>query len=111
MTALILLNFLLSMSCLFSWGYLLRRRAWIFAVIWVVLTWILPPIVDGVYRAMTDNTSDATMLTTLSPPGALALIWNNSSVPVSTGIVVQILLSCIPAGLLILTHLRRKPVM
>jgi hypothetical protein len=110
MTALILFNFLIGVTCLFSWGYLLRRKAWIFAVIWVILTWLVPVIVDGVYRGMTDNNDGATLITAISPAGTLALIWSDSSVSVYPGIAVQTMLTSIPAGLLLMTHMRRRRV-
>lgn len=105
-TIMIVVIFLASIGLLFSWGYLIRKRAWVFVCIWVLITWMVPIAADGIYRNVTNDRSDATLLTAFSPPGALALIWSNSTVAVLPGIVGQVLLSVVPTGILLFTQSR-----
>jgi hypothetical protein len=108
-TMVIVVNFLLSMAALFSWGYLIRQRAWVFVFIWVMITWVTPVIIDAIYRTLLDNNADnATLLTAFSQPGALALIWSDSRVSVVPGILGQIALSAVPTSILLFTHARRR---
>jgi hypothetical protein len=107
-TMLIVFNFVAGIACLFSWGYLRRRRAWIFAMVWVLLTCLVPVIVDAVYAGMTGSNTEATVLTAISPPGAVALICSNSSISIFPGIIGQLLLTIIPVGLLLLARARAK---
>jgi hypothetical protein len=84
---------------------MLRRRAWIYVSLWVVLTWLGPIIADSAYRALTDaNSSDPTAITAFSPPGALALIWSRSQVRLLPGIIGQMILTIIPVGIFLLTR-------
>jgi hypothetical protein len=109
LTVIIIANFLTGIACLFSIGYFLKLKAWIFAVIWVVLTWLVPIIGDQVYRSMTDNfTGIPTEITALSPAGALAIMWSETQVSVRPGIIGQMLLMLVPTGLLLLMHFRRR---
>ncbi len=111
-TALIVAIFILQITCLFSAGYGLRRRAWVYAIIWVAATCLAPVIADMVYRGMTDDNSNATQIMAVSPPAALALAWGGSGVSINNGILAQILFSAVPSGILLATHVKasRLPV-
>jgi len=106
--------FLCSMACLFSWGYLIRQRAWIFVLIWVLITWLGPVISDAIYRSVTnDNRRQPTIIMGFSPAGALALIWTEPGaitpeVSVVPGIIGQLALGFVPTAILLLTQERHR---
>jgi hypothetical protein len=104
----VIVAFVTGTACLFNAGYQLRRRAWIYVVFWVTLTWIVPIIADAVYRGINSDPVNATVITSFSPPGALALMWNGSAVPVQPGVIGQLLIAMLPVGLVLVTRLRAK---
>ena len=108
LTLVIVLNFLLSMAFLFSWGYRIRRRAWIFVCIWILLSWAIPIALDGIYRSVVNDPGSATVITAFSPPGAMALIWSHSDISVLPGILGQALLGVVPTLLLLVIRPSRK---
>ena len=107
-TAVIVLNFLLSMAALFSWGYLIRHRAWVYVSIWIMITWLVPVVIDAIYHSMTNDNTNLGVISSFSPPAALALLWSNSGASVFVGIVGQIALGIVPTGILMFTQSRRR---
>jgi hypothetical protein len=109
LSAAIVLNFLFSAACLFSWGYRVRRRPWIYVSLWIVLSWLGPVIADAIYRSMADRTDESvTALTALSPPGAIALIWDASIVKLVPGLIGQFGFTLLPALLFLLAGSRAR---
>jgi hypothetical protein len=108
-TAFIVANFSVSIACLFSFGYRRVKYPWIIVLMWVGLTWIGPVVVDAVYQSLSNNLNSPTTLTAVSPPGALALLWSNSRVPLQWGMVGQGVITAVAAGLLMLSR-RKGPV-
>lgn len=109
-TAVVVLAAILALALLFRWMYLGATKAWLVALIWLVLIWILPLIGDLIYRAlMTDAADSMTMISALSPIGAMVMIWNPPQflTPVLPGILFQCAMVTLP-GMLYWTTSRRR---
>lgn len=106
-TVLVVLAFMLGMILLFRWVYQAVSKAWLMGILWLALTWVVPLLVDVIYRAMIHDPSDSLgMIGAVSPIGALSMIWDQGHVNVFPGIGIQFALVLLP-GLLWLTHRRR----
>jgi hypothetical protein len=107
-TFVVVVVFVAGIGCLFATDFRKMRSGWVIVSIWVAVTWVGPIVVDAVYRSMSNDNADATVITAFSPPGALALIWNNSEVAVHTGLIGQLLLLVIPVAVLIYPRKSKK---
>jgi hypothetical protein len=104
-TALVALAFMLGMVLLFRWVYQAVSRAWLIAIIWLALTWIVPLLADVLYRAITnDNANSLGMIASISPIGALSMIWDQGRVNLFPAIGIQFALVLLPGLLLLATH-------
>jgi hypothetical protein len=111
-SAVIVLAFLAGIGLLFRWIYTLTGKGWLVAMIWLILTWIVPMMADLIYHAMmTDPPDSLTMVSALSPIGALGLIWKPPETPVNVmpGIVFQCAMVLLPAMLLFTATRRKTP--
>jgi hypothetical protein len=111
-TVVIVLASLFGIAMLFRWFYLGMSKAWLVALIWLVLTWILPMLADLVYHLMLPEPPESlTMISALSPIGALILTWKppETPTPVVPGIIFQCAMVLLPT-MLYSSASRRKAV-
>jgi hypothetical protein len=106
-TAVIVLASVAAIGFLLRWAYRVRSKPGVILLIWVALVWIVPLVGDTMYRALSEKT-DAGIISTLSPIGALIASWNDRHFLVIPGIVFQCGMVLLPATLYILAA-NRKP--
>jgi hypothetical protein len=109
LSAVVLLAAMLALGMLFRWVYLIMPRAWLVAVIWLALVWLGPLLADLVYHMMLPDPPDAlTMISGMSPIGALVLLWSRSGMAASAmpGIVFQVAMVMLPT--MLFWHARRR---
>jgi hypothetical protein len=104
-----ILSFAVLTAALIPPGLLLwplyRRKASgaAFVGLWLVVVWLLPPLIDLMVNVAMSPQADAniTWLTGCSPVGALALIWRLRDIALVPGLVVHVTLA-IAMGMLVL---------
>ncbi len=105
--------FLLQMRLLLGWVYQVSHRGAFIGSLWMVLTWAAPILVDIAlqYQATPSTGYHPGVVSAVSPAGALHQIWQENSwarnmFHIHTGLLMQALVTLIPAGLYWLS--RRK---
>jgi hypothetical protein len=98
-SAVIVLVALASVFFLCSWVYYGYPKALLLGFLWVLVMWGGPVFMDLIRYGLADmgETQPIAGIATISPIGALIAIWAElQGVDVRAGIIVQILLMCIP---------------
>ncbi len=90
----------------FQWVYVRWERAWPSAVAWLFATWAVPLIVDAAVNV--DSRDGFGRVGTLSPVGALVVLWTRSGTDPSVGIALQFALAAVAAGLYVTTLAARR---
>lgn len=109
-TLIILLITFTSVYFLCAWAYLSYERAGIAILIWTVLTFGVPIAVDLVRYGLAESgeITQIAGISTLSPIGALIVIWDHHEVNVVPGLWMQAMIGALPVFLWGMVALKRR---
>ncbi len=100
-TILIIAAYIVTMGLMLRWIHAVFSKPWILVIAWLLLTWIVPLLADMIYHSMHPAMDESLgQISSLSPIGALAMIWSEKSTPVNAGLIFQMMLIALPALLL-----------
>jgi hypothetical protein len=111
-TAVILALAFTAVYFLCSWVYMAYHRAGVAIVVWLLLAWGAPIVVDLIHYGLAESRDfeQIASIASCSPIGALIIIWdpNNHHTNPTPGIVMQLLIASLPFVLCMIVVMRRR---
>jgi hypothetical protein len=95
LTPAVVLATTVGLAFLFRCVYARWERGWPSAIAWLVVTWVGPLLVDAAVNIASHETFGP--VATLSPIGALSILWSRSDVDPTIGIALQFAAAAVPA--------------
>jgi hypothetical protein len=111
-TTIVLLAFCISVTYLARWGYLAAPKCGALMMWWIVLTWLVPVMVDLiVFAAQKAEARTFGTISSLSPPASLVFTWKDDLTAKTTlGLLVQCAVAIVPVVLYYGSAGARRPV-